>query len=283
LAAYALWLRIDQYGLTPDRVFATAYLVVAAGFTVGYAFAALRKGPWMKPLEPTNLIMAAVSVLLLIALFTPIADPARLSVGSQVKRLESGKVSAAKFDYAFLRFDSSRYGREVLDRLKADSNPEIAMRAGEALEPDYNRPPRVSKAPKKPDLSKITVYPTDARLPDDFANQNWGDDSGSICLTSGSLCSALLLDVDGDGAAEVLLAVGRDFDVFTKAEGRWRKTAEASTPCWNTGLQEALKAGTFRMSEPAPRRDLLVGDRAFILRPAETTCPPQPPSEEGLR
>jgi hypothetical protein len=111
LAAYALWLRIGQYGLTPDRVFAAAYLVVAAGFTVGYAVAALRPGAWMKTLEPTNLIMAAVSVLLLIALFTPIADPARLSVGSQVKRLETGKVAPDKFDFQFLRFEGGRYGR----------------------------------------------------------------------------------------------------------------------------------------------------------------------------
>jgi hypothetical protein len=274
LAAYALWLRVDQYGLTPDRVFATAYLVVAVGFTVGYAIAALRPGPWMKPLEPTNLIMAAVSVLLLIAIFTPIADPARLSVGSQIKRLEAGKVAPDKFDYAFLRFDSGRYGREALDGLKRDKDPEVARRAIEALAPGYNRPPPPAEAPTKLDLSKITVYPAGARLPDDFVNQSWGRDSGSICLMTGSQCPALLLDVDGDGASEVLLASGSDFDVFSKTEGFWRKTAEASTPCGNPSPEEALKAGTVRLGEPAPRRDLLVGDRTLILRPAGAACPP---------
>lgn len=284
LAAYGLALRIGQYGLTPERVFAAAFVVVAAGYALGYTIAAVRPGAWMKALERTNIAQAFVAIVLILALFTPIADPARLSVASQVKRLETSKVSAEKFDYAFLRFDSGRYGRETLERLKAGANPEIAKRASEALVPDYNRPSRAPDAPKKLDLSKIRVYPTGARLPDDFANQDWGDDSGSICLTSGSLCSALLIDIDGDGAVDVLLSIDRDFDVFTKTQGRWRKTAEASTPCWNTGLQEALKAGTFRMSEPAPRRDLLVGDRAFILRPAETACPPQPPSEkDGVR
>jgi hypothetical protein len=143
LAAYALWLRIGQYGLTPDRVFAAAYLVVAAGFTVGYAVAALRPGAWMKTLEPTNLIMAAVSVLLLIALFTPIADPARLSVGSQVKRLETGKVAPEKFDFQFLRFEGGVYGR----RRAGSPEGQTQRRDRQARAPKRRRPRRKPARP----------------------------------------------------------------------------------------------------------------------------------------
>ncbi|MCY1645721.1 DUF4153 domain-containing protein [Caulobacter sp. SL161] len=279
LAGYALWLRIDQYGLTPERVIAGVFLLVAIGFTIGYALAAVKPGPWMKPLERTNPIMAAVCVLLLIALFTPLADPARLSVASQVKRLAVGKVMADKFDYAFLRFDAGRYGREALEGLKASANPEIAKRAGEALAPDYNRPSRAPEAPKKLDLSKIKAYPTGARLPDDFVSQTWGEDTGSICLMSGSECPALVMDVDSDGTADVLLGAGGEFDVFQKRDGQWRKTAVADTACESPNIDEALKAGDFAMIEPSPRKDLRIGGQSLLIRPSAAGCQTASPAK----
>jgi hypothetical protein len=272
LTAYALWLRIHQYGLTPDRVMACAYLVVAAGFTVGYTLAATRPGAWMKPLERTNLVMAAGSVLLLISLFTPIADPARLSVASQVKRLESGKVSAEKFDYQFLRFDSGRYGRVALERLKGSRDPEIARRGREISGLNARRAPSLDK----PDLGGVSVYPTGAKLPDSFVKQDWNGNPRSDCIVPGSACRALILDVDGDGAAEVLLGVGDILDVFRWDGGRWKRIARTGSNCGTGDLEAALKAGQVGMGEPQPRRDLLVGGRALSLEPIDEGCATEP-------
>ena len=47
----------------------------------------------------------------IVAFFTPIADPARLAVADQVRRLESGRVAPAQFDFTSLRFDGARYYR----------------------------------------------------------------------------------------------------------------------------------------------------------------------------
>lgn len=272
LTAYALWLRIHQYGLTPDRVMATTYLIVAVGFTLGYTLAATRSGAWMKPLERTNLVMAAVSVLLLIALFTPIADPARLSVASQVKRLESGKVAAEKFDYQFLRFDGGRYGRLALERLKASRDPEIARRARDISGLNARRAPSLDK----PDLGGVSVYPTGAKLPDTFVKQDWNGNPRSDCIVPGSACKALILDVDGDGAAEVLLGVGDILDVFRWDGGRWKRIARTGSNCGTGDLEAALKAGQVGMSEPQPRRDLLVGDRVLSLEPIDEGCKTEP-------
>ena len=272
LTAYALWLRIHQYGLTPDRVMATTYLIVAMGFTLGYTLAATRPGAWMKPLERTNLVMAAVSVLLLIALFTPIADPARLSVASQVKRLESGKVSAEKFDFQFLRFDSGRYGRLALERLKASRDPEIARRGREISGLNARRAP----SRDKPDLGGVSVYPTGAKLPDSFVNQDWNGNPRSDCIVPGSACRALILDVDGDGVAEVLLGVGDILDVFRRDGGRWKRVARTGSNCGTGDLEAALKAGQVQMGAPQPRRDLLVGDRALSLEPIDEGCATEP-------
>jgi len=272
LAGYALWLRIDQYGLTPDRVFATVYLVVAVGFTIGYALAALKPGPWMKPLEPTNLIMAAVSVLLLIALFTPIADPARLSVASQVKRLESGKVTAEKFDFAFLRFESGRYGRDALDRLKTARTPEVGRRARE-VKAETTRP---LPAPESPDYAAMTIYPAGAKLPDTFLRQGSGASLRGGCDGPAAGCFAVLLDIDGDGADEVLLGSGATLDAYKSVAGQWRRVARTSSYCWIGDLQAALKSGKARLGPPVARRDVIIGDHVLPLIPAQDGCPRLP-------
>ncbi|WP_297507728.1 DUF4153 domain-containing protein [uncultured Caulobacter sp.] len=271
LAGYALWLRIDQYGLTPERVFATAYWVVAVGFTVGYALAAVKPGPWMKPLERTNLVMAAVSVLLLIALFTPLADPARLSVASQVKRLETGKVSAEKFDFTFLWFDAGRYGREALERLKTSRNADIADRARKMA--ITKEKPLITPAKRGPDFAQMAVYPAGKTLPDSFKAQDWtSSGTDAACTITGMRCSALIIDVDGDGADEVLLASGSTFDIFKSSNGVWRRVAMATGICADANIESALKSGAAQMAEPEPRRDLKIGDQRLTIVPMGDGC-----------
>src|SRR5690606_12053529 len=113
-------------------IIAAACVLVRAVHAVGYAVAAVRPGPWMRPLERTNIIGGVAAVAALLALFTPLADPARLSVADQMRGLETGRVSAEAFDYAFLRFDAGRSGERALDRLSTSDDPDIARRAGEA-------------------------------------------------------------------------------------------------------------------------------------------------------
>lgn len=270
LAGYALWLRIDQYGLTPERVFAGVFLLVAIGFTIGYALAAVKPGPWMKPLERTNPLMAAACVLLLIALFTPLADPARLSVNSQVKRLEAGKVTADKFDYAFLRFDAGRYGREALDRLKADPNGEIAKRAREAAASTERR---VAAEEARPNFKAMAVYPAGKTLPPSFVTQDWSKPSGSNCTFTAMQCPALIADVDADGKDEVLLAEGDRLKVFAEGADRtWRLTSVATVGCESYDLEAWMKAGAPSLSEPVARRDLILDGRRLALQPTSKDC-----------
>lgn len=268
LAAYGLALRIGQYGLTPERVFAAAFVVIAAGYALGYTLAAVRPGAWMKALEQTNIAQAFVAIALVLALFTPIADPARLSVQDQVARLERGTVKAEAFDFQFLRFDSGPYGKAALEKLKASQDAAIARLAREASAQTDKTPPE----PEKPDLSKIKVLPAGATLPASFVGQTWDDESGSSCLYSESECLALLLDTDGDQTDEVLLLAGNAFEIFKSVDGRWRKVAETQAGCQSVALDAAIKKGPVRMSEPEQRRDILVGDLRLVLTPAGPGC-----------
>lgn len=268
LAGYALWLRVNQYGLTPDRVFATAYLVVAVGFTIGYAIAALKRGPWMKPLERTNLVMAAVSVLLLIAIFTPMADPARLSVGSQVKRLETGKVAAEKFDYKFLRFLSGRYGTDAYNRLLHSPTKAIRDGATRTLEmksafDDTSLP----QADTPIILKAIEVYPKGAKLPEDFIAQfTAAKGTPPFCGLVGQPCRAQVRDLDKDGKPEILIQAGEGVSVYRTTPAGW------------------VRYGFFRMSECYPTGvDPETERQTFLTAPVETVQPDMPDLTFGGR
>ncbi len=135
LAALGLWLRVNQYGLTPARVLAGAELLVVGLHAAGYLAAAVKPGPWMALVKPVNITGAAVVAALLVALMTPIADPARLSVSNQIARLDSGRVAPEDFDFGFLASDRSRHwGQTALAKLKARSGSERDERIAELAE-----------------------------------------------------------------------------------------------------------------------------------------------------
>ena len=282
LAAYALWLRVQQYGLTPDRVFAAAYLLVATGFTIGYAIAALRPGAWMKPLEPTNLTMAAVCVLLIIALFTPIADPARLSVADQVRRLERGKVTADKFDFDFLRFDSGPYGKAALERLKAGKDKTLQkLAAAAALRRERNniRSATVDDASAENGklLETIKVYPLGSSLPESFKRQYTKPTAMRIPFCApADKCVALVRDVDGAEGPEVLVTgEGGDDRIVVyrlrKAQNDWEEYGYFQLPNCGISASDIFASGDLK-GVPSYINDLEIRGRRFHLSLEQTTC-----------
>jgi len=271
LAAFGLSLRIGQYGLSPDRIIAAACVLVAAGYAVGYAVAAVRPGAWMKALETTNIAMAFVVIAVLLALCTPVADPRRLSVQDQVGRLRAGKVTPDAFDYVALRFDGGRFGREALDALQHDPNPVIRSKAT-ATGKLEGRPYRTELVAGPDSLEKIKVYPKGRSLPKSFVRQTWNVQNEPVCLQGYLECQAILIDTDGDGVAEVLLSAGNAFDVFkVDAAGVWAKTAETTAFCGD--LDKGLEAGGVQIAPALPAQDLVIGNKRMRIEPASPCGP----------
>lgn len=247
LAAYGLGLRIGQYGLSPDRIIAAACVLVAAGYAVGYATAAVRPGAWMKGLETTNIAMAFVVIAVLLALFTPFADPRRLSVNDQVARLQQGKVKPEAFDYQFLRFDAGRVGHDALERLKTDPNAEIARRAKAAKAQTERVYAVTPEPPRQP--PKITFYPKGARPPEGFLASEEAARFGG-CL-SGVECDARMLDLTGDGRPEVLVSAGTIIEAYgAGTDGVWRKLGSFSVPCTGFDARAAIREGQLSRTPP---------------------------------
>lgn len=272
LAAYGLSLRIGQYGLSPDRIIAGACVLVAAGYAVGYTAAAVQPGTWMKALEPTNIAMAFVVIVVLLALGTPLADPRRLSVNDQIGRLESGKVKVEAFDYQFLRFDAGRFGRETLDRLKTNSNVEIAKRAKRTaaqtgrfydVDPDNPAPP-----------SQITFHPKGAQRPEGFPGPVKDFPNFEGCLAAGAVCDGRMLDVTGDGRPEVLLSSGGAIEVWgNDPNGHWGKLGSFQA-CGGLDTRAAIRDGKLSTAEPTVQDLVSPGDRMDFVRDV-APCPPR--------
>ena len=289
LAWVGIGLRLRAYGLTPERVFAIAWAVIASGYALGYLLAALRAEPWMKPLERTNVGVAWLTVFLILMLFTPIADAYRLSVADQIRRLDSGAIDAAQFDYNFLRFRSGRFGTEALNRLAGRTgggrDALIAKKAKDAKTFEFSGPfvrPQKLSAPDR--AARLDVYPKGASLPDSFLAQEWsGDYTIPPCLTgiSPQHCDAIVMDMDGDGAPEILVANGDIWaiPVFkANAAGGWSHVANIPTNnC--SGVIEWLKAGRATTAPPAQLRDLVVSGIVFPTSAVNQTpnkCPGLP-------
>lgn len=268
LIAIAFWglaLRIGQHGLTPDRIIATACAVVGAAYAVGYGFAALspfwRKGDWMRPLERTNVATALLAVALILALFSPLLDPARLSVNDQVARLERGAVPADKFDYRFLRFESGKAGEAALARLARSTDAAVATRA-KAAQKVENRFDDVVTAEEAARPPSIEMWPAGSALPPRFMASANEDGQLQHCQYA-NFCIATRRDLDADGKPEILVAGHDDIEIYVGSEaGDWRRAGVLEQPCRNLrgpDPRDALKSG--RLRPVAPRwPDLDLGD-----------------------
>ncbi|MEN5146167.1 DUF4153 domain-containing protein [Brevundimonas diminuta] len=281
IAVWGLSLRIGQHGLTPDRIIASACALVGVLYAAGYGWAALsplwRRTAWMKPLERTNVLAAVLTVLVILALFSPLADPARLSVNDQTARLKRGAVSAEHFDYAFLRFGSGKAGRAALADLAKSSDPEIASRA-KAVQAKTSRYD-IEDASIPPRAPVITPWPQDRPLPPAFLNPAPSNDPRHAC-TKEVGCVAAQRDLNGDGREEILLATTYRIALFAQdADGRWVHQGDYQVPhCPGPGgrdLREALKHPDLKTAEPA-WPDLALGAVNGRFEP-ETACP-SPPS-----
>lgn len=284
LATYALWLRIDQYGLTPDRVIAAACVIVGLCYAAGYGWAALRPGIWMKRLEITNIVTAFVVLGLLLALFTPIADPARLGVRDQLARLKAGKVTAEALDYRFLRFESQRYGMEALRALSRQGG-EVGKRAAAALATDDRGQIPGPPTPEAMPLH-VEVLPAGRTLPPRFLELRRATNDGGLgnCTDKASPCLALLIDLNGDGREEVVINAGWAMLVSTSdADGTWRQVGRFGDPCNETG--KALRGGRIKVLDPQ-WRDLEIDGRRLRLEADTGPCPVKggpPPVLSGPR
>ena len=282
LAVVALALRVRDYGWTDDRIVAAAISAVAACYALGYAWASLQSASLAR-LAGVNIATAFIVVGLTVALFSPLLDPARLSVNSQLARLGSGKVTVDKFDFNYLRFHGARYGREALAQLASQSTGAnaAAVRAGATKAQTQQMDGPFQAQARKVLPENLVSWPSGRALPASFLSLVI-DEKGPwmvppCMITPGQRCDVFAVDF-GSGKDDLLVIGPASYgaaSVFQQgSDGAWHVvdvlSPKLASCAW---FRERLMAGQFRTVIPS-RRTLEVGGVAVPSE--EVPMPPRP-------
>lgn len=291
IAAVSIGRRIAQYGLTPDRLWAVVFVVIATAYGVGYLIAVVRgRRAWASSVRPANVQLALGVLAMVTVLATPLLDFGALSARDQVARLESGKVKAGKFDWEALRFEYGSTGVRALDRLAREGRtPAIRQLAAKArarkdrfdLLEKKLKPKEVEAA-----VRSIQVLPRHAPVPPALRDALFAD--GGVdqvdCRPQGGCRlfwqpgqDAAVFVVDGcaafSPAEQVDPAPGCviDVDAFVLKAGRWReanrfvpepevKMSPAQERAALVRERSAIDRGEIEI-RAAPRRQIFVGGK----------------------
>ena len=146
----------------------------------------------------------------------------------------------------------------------------IAQKAQEAQQPKFGE-----QAPGTPDgplAASLTVYPKGRTLPPSFLAQRWEDSRNEFavgrCVALSHACDALLADMDGDGAEEVLLADDESLWVYKAgADGRWAPAG--SLEPMGKDVRKQLETGAF-VPSPSQWKSLDIGGQRLQFIPDRT-------------
>lgn len=282
LAAHALALRVLDHGWSLDRVIAAACLLVAACYAGGYAAAALRRG-WLPTLAGVNIAAAFAVLGVLALLLSPLGDPGRIAVASQLARLDAGQIALRQLDVAYLWQHGARYGRAALARLQGSTTgPDAAWLRTELAR---LRQPAQDTGVMNP-AEQLRVWPAGATLPAGFAQTDWRRTPQWArlpqCMRSqNAMCDAFVLDLGGDARPEVVV-VGADGNgdadggavLQQDARGAWELAAGLPVMLGDcTPLFNAMRAGRLRAAPPV-LADLEIDGRRIPLQndPGHLDC-----------
>ncbi|WP_404438678.1 DUF4153 domain-containing protein [Stutzerimonas chloritidismutans] len=259
LAMHALWLRIDQYGLTPDRVLAALLALVAMVHGLALVRAVLRRDPaWLSGLRQSNPPLALLVACLLVLMHVPALSPLQLSAANQYQRLLDANLPTEQTDLGALRFQLGEPGRRYLQTLRLqlaepweDEEQRIRLQAdlqrldGADHYWAWKREQEVAAAPPLPWIGEAIA-----------------DEDGSLARTVSSQgcvdeCRLFAADLDRDGQSEVLLLRGEPkvVPVMGRVVARgWRwlgqlRVTGGALPD-SAALGELLERGEFELVAP---------------------------------
>ena len=169
LCMYSVGLRIQQYGLTTDRIQAMFLTVTAGIWGLGYAGAVLLK-KWPGSIGKVNITSIIIMIILVLLMDSPLLDPYRLASENQYQRLMTGKIRAEDFDYIYTRFSLGRYGNAVLSELEAGDNEHVkaGIKSAREIQPEeylrYTLTGIPPKSRRQAIIQGAKVYPAGREL-----------------------------------------------------------------------------------------------------------------------
>lgn len=92
LAVWGIWVRVAQYGWTPERLWAALAVGMVMLYGLAYAPLALWPGDWGRRLRGVNIGLALLALAIAVLWLTPVLNAERISTRSQLARILDGRV-----------------------------------------------------------------------------------------------------------------------------------------------------------------------------------------------
>ena len=233
IAGWSLWVRIQQYGWTPERLYGVLVVVVLLVWSFGYLASILRRG--RNPLELQGPVILGVSLLalgLLVLLSSPVIDAWRISVNSHMGLYHSGKIKPDQVSLYMLEH-SGKPGRAALEALQKDvAFNQDSKRRRDLISLLQGRRDPVKELTATQLVSKVVMAPGSQKPDDAFWAFVKTQGYRITSCAEQNACVLVSQDLNADGHPEQVLYAFGDGEslVFGMQKNKWDLLAVATLP-----------------------------------------------------
>ncbi|MGH5638062.1 DUF4153 domain-containing protein [Citrobacter portucalensis] len=269
IAGWSLWVRIQQYGWTPERLYGVLVVMVLLVWSFGYLASILRRG--RNPLELQGPVILGVSLLalgLLVLLSSPVIDAWRISVNSHMGLYHSGKIKPDQVSLYMLDH-SGKPGRAALEALQKD----VAFNQDSKRRRDLNsllqgRRDPVKELTATQLVSKVVMAPGSQKPDDAFWAFVKTQGYRITSCAEQNACVLVSQDLNADGHPEQVLYAFGDGEslVFGMQKNKWDLLVVARLPEGFT-KDKLLQAVANQQLGSAPRiwRDITIDGKRLPM------------------
>ena len=268
LSLYGLVLRLNQYGWSVERCWAIVVWFILSLLAAGYVTGIIRRrAEWTIDLARVNTAMGLVVLAIMLLANSPLLDFRKISLKSQLNRVEAGEIELKEFDFWYTKQHLARPGYLAMEEMKqeiGDSDPELL----ELIKNPVHRWNARRMRNVEDTWAEMLYRPEPFDVPDSLKryinSQHWVSNDGDPVMFQ--------VDLDDDGQSEYLLFLLQDYGIayskfYYLTDDGW-KDGILNHPGWRHAgeeVHEMIKNGDIAIVDPRFKH-LEVGD--VLLQPS---------------
>ena len=252
LSLYGLVLRLNQYGWSVERCWALVVWLILTLFAVGYVVGIVRRrAEWTVDLARVNTAMGLVVLALMLLVNSPVLDFRKISLSSQLNRVESGEIELKDFDFWYAKNHLGRPGYLAMEEIKqeiGDTDPELLQLINNPVNKMYARRMRSSG-----DMWGAMLYrPEPFDVPQSLKSVI---DRSYVAMNQGDPVM-FKIDLDDDGQSEYLLLMLHKYGIgnsqfFHLTEKGWQAgNVLHAGRNYNDAVPDLIREGEIELVEP---------------------------------
>ena len=253
LSLYGLVLRLNQYGWSVERCWAFVVWLILTLLAVGYVIGIVRRrAEWSIDLARVNRYMGLVVLGLMILANSPILDFRKISLNSQMNRVDAGQIELEEFDFWYAKQHLARPGYLAMEEMKrqvGNSDPDLLELINNPVNKWGAQRMRAADEMWAEMLYRPEAFDVPRQLKGFIDKQYFGTTEGDPVMVQ--------VDLDGDGQSEYLLFLLQEFGIaysqfYYLTDTGW-KGGILNHPGWRYGgkeVHEMIKNGDIVIVDP---------------------------------